>query len=74
MELGEKRAIGVLERTASRELESLPQRQMRLAAHVLRSGGKDDEQLKSLRKDLDEVREENRKLREQLSALEARLK
>jgi aminopeptidase N len=74
MELGEKRAIGVLEHTASRELESLPQRQMRMAAHVLRSGGKDEEQLKSLRKDLDEVREENRKLREQLSALEARLK
>jgi aminopeptidase N len=74
MEFGEKRAIGVLERTASRELESFPQRQMRLAVHVLRSGGKDEEQLKSLRKDLDEVREENRKLREQLSTLEARLK
>ncbi len=74
MELGEKRAIGTLETTASRELESFAQRAMRVAAHTLRSRGKDDEQLKSLRKDLDEVREENRKLKEQLGALEARLK
>jgi aminopeptidase N len=74
MALGEKRAISTLERTAIHELESFAQREMRVAAHTLRSGGKDDEQLKSLRKDLDEVREENRKLKEQLSALEARLK
>ena len=72
--LGEKRAISTLDRTASYELESFVQRALRVAAHTLRSGGKDDEQLKSLRKDLDEVREENRRLKEQLGALEARLK
>jgi aminopeptidase N len=47
---------------------------MRVAAHTLRSGGKNDEQFTSLRKDLDEMREENRKLKEQLTALEARVK
>jgi aminopeptidase N len=74
MALSEKRAIGTLEAAASRELESFVQRAMRVAAHTLRSSGKDDEQLKSLRKDLDELREENRKLKEQLGALEARLR
>ncbi len=69
----DKRAIEPLERVASRELESAPQRQMRLAAHALRSSNKDDEQFKEIREDLDEMREENRKLREQLSALEARI-
>ncbi len=74
MFLGEKRAIGVLERVASHELESWPQRAMRLSAHALRTGDKSDEQLKQLRKDLDQVREENRKLKDQLGALEARVK
>ena len=74
MFLGEKRAIGVLERVASHELESWPQRAMRLSAHALRTGDKSDEQLKQLRKDLDQVREENRKLKDQLGALEARIK
>ncbi len=69
----DKRAIEPLERVASRELESAPQRQMRLSAHALRSSNKDDEQFKELRKDLDEMREENRKLKEQLAALEARI-
>jgi len=71
---GEKRAIGVLERAAKDELEDGVQRQMRLAAHELRTGDKTDDQLKQLRKDLDQVREENRKLKEQLGALEARVK
>ncbi len=74
MALGEKRAIDALERVALRELSSRPQRSMRLAAHALRTGDKADEQLKQLRKDLDQVREENRKLKEQLGALEARVK
>jgi len=72
--LGEKRAIDVLERSASHELSSGVQRQMRLAAHELRTGDKGDEQIKQLRKGLDEVREENRKLKEQFGALEARVK
>jgi aminopeptidase N len=74
MQFGEKRAIGTLESAASHELDSHAQRSMRAAAHVLRSGDKTDEQLKQLRKDLDQVREENRKLKEQLGALEARVK
>ncbi|MEO8952927.1 MAG: M1 family aminopeptidase [Ktedonobacteraceae bacterium] len=74
MSLGEKRAIGVLERVAAHETESHAQRNMRVAAHALRSGDTSDEQFKQLRKDLDEVHEENRKLKEQLGAIEARLK
>ncbi len=72
--LGEKRPIGLLEDLAHQELDAGVQRHMRVAAHVLRSSDKSDEQLKQLRKDLDEMREENRKLKEQLSALEARVK
>ena len=74
MGLGEKRAIGVLERVAAHETESHAQRNMRVAVHALRSGDTSDEQFKQLRKDLDEVHEENRKLKEQLGAIEARLK
>jgi aminopeptidase N len=74
MALGEKRAIGVLDSVASQELDAGAQRQERAAAHTLRSGDKSDEQLKELRKNLDEVREDNRKLREQVDALEARVK
>ena len=74
MSLGEKRAIDALERVALRELSSWPQHSMRLAAHALRTGDKADEQLKQLRKDLDQVREDNRQLKEQLGALEARVK
>jgi len=73
-QFGEERAISALESAASRELETAVQRVMRVAAHSLRSGDKTGEQLKQLRKDLDEVREENRKLKEQLGALEARMK
>ena len=74
MSLGEKRAIGILERVASHELETRAQREMRVAAHALRTGDKSEEQLKLLRKDLDQVREEYRKLKEQLGAIEARIK
>lgn len=72
--LGEKRAISVLERASEAELDDGVQRIMRVAAHVLRTGDKSDEQFKQLRKDLDQLRDENRQLREQLSVLESRLK
>lgn len=71
--LGEKRAIAVLEQSASHELGSGAQRSMRVAAYKLSTSGKNDEQIKQLRNDLDEVREENKKLKEQLGMLEARL-
>jgi aminopeptidase N len=74
MSLGEKRAIGILERVSRHELASRAQRDMRVAAYTLRTANKTDEQLKQLRKDLDQVREENCKQREQLESLEARVK
>jgi aminopeptidase N len=74
MSLREKRAIDVLERQAAQELNSGVQRNMRVAAHVLRTTDESEEQVKQLRKDLDELREENRKLKEQLGELEARIK
>ncbi len=74
MQLGEKRAIGALEHVAAREIESWSKRLMRVAAYTLSTGDKTDDQLKQLRKDLDQVREENRKLKEQLGAIEARAK
>ena len=71
---GEVRAASLLERLASSEIDSGVQRSYLVAARKLRSTNKDDAQLKQLRTDLDEVREENRKLRDQLTNLEARLK
>jgi aminopeptidase N len=73
MPFGDKRAIAPLERATSREVESRAERNMRTAISALRSGGTSDEQLKDLRQNLDRLREENRKLQAQLSALEARI-
>jgi aminopeptidase N len=74
MALDERRAIPILERTAAGELDDGAARIMRMAAYTLQNSGKSEEQLQLLRKDLDELREENRRLKEQLSALEARIK
>ena len=70
---GDKRAIPALERAAEAELDDGVKRAMRVTTHTLRTSDKSDEQYKQLRKDLDEMREENRSLREKLVALEARL-
>ncbi|GCE25954.1 aminopeptidase [Dictyobacter alpinus] len=71
---GDKRAISTLRNVAETELDSGVQRNLLVSVQTLSSGDKDQEQLKQLRSDLDEIREENRKLREQLGALEARFK
>jgi aminopeptidase N len=72
--LGEKRAIPLLEHAVIPELDDGVQRVMRVAAFTLQNSDKSDEQLRQLRKDLDELREENRQLREQLGSLEVRMK
>lgn len=72
--LGEKSAASTLDRLAASEIDSGVQRVFRVIAHTLRTTDKSEEQLKTLRKDLDEVREENRKLRYQIDALEVRVK
>ncbi|QBD80888.1 hypothetical protein EPA93_34935 [Ktedonosporobacter rubrisoli] len=71
--LGEKRVIDLLDRLAPQELDDGVKRIIRRAAQALRTGAGENEQLKQLRKDLDDLREENRKLREQFGALQARL-
>jgi aminopeptidase N len=71
---GEKRAVAALERAASREPDVSVQRRMRTAAKKLNAGDKTDDQLKQLRQDLDQIREENRKLKEQIGSLEAKIK
>ncbi|GER87320.1 aminopeptidase [Dictyobacter vulcani] len=73
-EFGDKRAISILQKRAETELDSGIQRRFRLSAQTLSTEDKDGTQLKQLRNDLDEIREENRKLRDQLGALEARIK
>ncbi len=72
--LGETRAADVIERAGNREVEGSSQRFMQRAAQSLRSADKPNEQLKQLRQDLDKMREENNKLKDQLTALEARVK
>jgi aminopeptidase N len=67
---GDKRAIAALERAAETELDDGAMRAMRVAAHTLRTSDRSDEQYKQLRKDFDELREENRSLREKLAEIE----
>jgi aminopeptidase N len=71
---GEQRAIPALERAAARELETRALRAMRIALYVLRSGDTTAEHLQLLRQDLEVLREENRRLKEQVTSLEARLR
>ena len=73
-EFGEARVANLLEQAASSELDDGVKRNMRLAAYSLRTGNKHEEQVQQLRKDFDEIREENRKLRDQLNELQVRLK
>ena len=70
---GDKRAIPALEQAAEVELDDGVKRAMRVATHTLRTSDKSEEQYKQVRKDLDDMREQNRSLREQLAAIEARL-
>jgi aminopeptidase N len=71
--LGEQRALGALERMASAELDGMQMRAARMAARAIRKGKSSSDELKQLHTDLDEMRSENRKLRERMEALEARL-
>jgi aminopeptidase N len=71
--LGEQSALGALERLEAAELDGNLVRAARLAAQDIRSGKSSSDELKQLHTDLDEVKSENRKLRERLAALEARL-
>ncbi|BCL82665.1 aminopeptidase [Ktedonobacteria bacterium brp13] len=71
---GDASVAGKLEDLAATELDSGVQRNYLVAARALRQGTKDGEQFKQLRDDLDTVREENRKLRDQLSEILTRLK
>lgn len=71
--LGEKRAISTLEQVAEGELDDGVKRRLRLSSFALQNSDKSEEQLKQLRRDLDELREENRQLKEQLRSLAARV-
>lgn len=71
---GEKRAISILERATNVELDDGVKRAMRVAAHTLRTADTGEEQLKQVRKDLEDIREENRRLSEQVKSLESRIK
>jgi aminopeptidase N len=71
---GEKRALAPLERAVNVELDDGAVRVMRLAAQTLRTEDKGEERFKQLRKELDEMREENRKLHDRLNKVETGLK
>jgi aminopeptidase N len=70
--LGDSTAIPALEQALSRELDSFPRRQIRLALHALRKGKNVPEEVRQVRHDLEDLREENRKLRERLALIEAK--
>ena len=71
--LDDDRAIPALEAQIARELETRPRRMMRQAVLAMRAGKRGEADIRRVRRDLDETREENRKLRDRLSAIETRL-
>lgn len=71
-EWGEARAIPAIEVLAARATDESVVRVARTAIQRLRRGTTASDETRRLRHDLDELREENRKLRERLDAIEAR--
>lgn len=69
----DQRAIPALERLVERTLDERTVRGAREAIRRLQPGRTEREETQKLRHDLDEVRDENRKLRERLAAIEARV-
>jgi aminopeptidase N len=68
----ETSALGALDQMASRELDGVFVRAARQAARTIREGEKPADEVRQLRNEFDEIKEENRKLRERLETLEAR--
>jgi aminopeptidase N len=71
--LRETSALGALDQIAASDLDGRLVRTVRLAAKAIREGKAAGDEVRQLRSDFDAMKEENRKLRERLEALEARL-
>ncbi len=69
----ETSALDALDQMASRELDGIFVRAARQAAQTIRQGKGPSDEVRQLRNDFDAIKEENRKLRERLETLEARL-
>ncbi len=69
----EKGALGALDQMAGRELDGTLVRAARLAVKAIREGKQPNDEVRQLRRDFDEMKEENRKLRERMETLEARV-
>jgi aminopeptidase N len=69
----ETSALDALDQMASRELDGIFTRVARQAAQAIREGKGPSDEVRQLRNDFDTIKEENRKLRERLETLEARL-
>ncbi len=70
-EIGDPSHAGALDDMARRELDGRGVRAARLAAQELRKGGTTAEETQALRKEFEELRLENAKLKERLGKLEA---
>jgi aminopeptidase N len=70
-ELGDSRAISTLERMSERALDGRIRRRAEEAIAALKRGRSRTEEARLLRDDLEQIREENRKLRERIERLEA---
>jgi aminopeptidase N len=69
----ESSALGALDQMASRELDGTLIRAARQSARTIREGKGPVDEVRQLRNDFDEMKDENRKLRERLETLAARL-
>jgi aminopeptidase N len=73
-ELRATKALGDLQRVAEADLDGRAQRAAREAIQAIREGETKDEEVKKLRDELDDLRNENRALRDRLDKLEVQIK
>ncbi len=69
--LDDARALPAIDAAIDRELESRTKRILRLAAHAIRSEKTGETDIRKLRRDLDELKEDQRKLRDRVAITEA---
>ncbi len=71
--LDDPTTLPAIDHAITSELSSGVVRGLRMTAHAIHSGKRGEGEVRKVRRDVEELREENRKLRDRLTTLEARL-
>jgi aminopeptidase N len=71
--LDDPTTLPAIDRAITSELSSGVVRGLRMAAHAIRSGKRGEGEVRKVRRDVEDLRDDQRKLRDRLTTLEARL-